>query len=227
MSDHFDQLMNEPEGKLGLNLSVFKDPLAAQVSWEPMHPEGNSFTTHKLDLSRSEVISFQPTTWAKIIPIIFAMAGGILIALAIFDSAGANIMLYIGILLFLMAAALIADQLIVSTSFDKQAGKVTQKRILRHILGRPDALHTLPLSDVYALQILSERITTYDEENDRKSAYRSYELNLILKNKERFHILDHADRQRIQVEAEQLAVFLEIPVWDQVKAKLLPEGDEH
>ncbi|MEO0585788.1 MAG: hypothetical protein AAF135_26495, partial [Bacteroidota bacterium] len=178
MENNFDELMNEPEGKVGLNLAIFKDPVAREVSWEQMHEGGNSFMTHKLQTLSNQVSAFQPVFFAKLIPSIFFLAGLILIGVAIFESLSANVMLYIGILLFWGAALLLMDQLMVYTTFDQRTLKIIQKRWLRSIFKRKDAEKQFDLTSLYAIQLLSERISTYDEENDRSSSYRSYELNV-------------------------------------------------
>lgn len=217
--------MNEPEGKVGLNLAIFKDPVAKEVSWEQMHEGGNSFMTHKLQLLNDQVSAFQPVFFAKLIPVIFFLAGLLLIGLAIFDPASINVMLFIGILIFWGAGILLTDQLMIYTLFDQDTLKITQKRWLRSIFKREDAEKQFDLTSLYAIQLLSERISSYDEENDRSSSYRSYELNVIFENKERLHILDHANIEQIRADAQALAASLGIPVWDQQEAEL-PLPDE-
>ncbi|MEL6696063.1 MAG: hypothetical protein AAFP89_07470 [Bacteroidota bacterium] len=225
MENNFDELMNEPEGKVGLNLAIFKDPVAKEVSWEQMHEGGNSFMTHKLQLLNDQVSAFQPVFFAKLIPVIFFLAGLLLIGLAIFDPASINVMLFIGILIFWGAGILLTDQLMIYTLFDQDTLKITQKRWLRSIFKREDAEKQFDLTSLYAIQLLSERISSYDEENDRSSSYRSYELNVIFENKERLHILDHANIEQIRADAQALAASLGIPVWDQQEAEL-PLPDE-
>ncbi|MEO1806235.1 MAG: hypothetical protein AAFU33_15570 [Bacteroidota bacterium] len=225
MENNFDELMNEPEGKVGLNLAIFKDPVAKEVSWKQMHEGGNSFMTHKLQLLNDQVSAFQPVFFAKLIPVIFFLAGLLLIGLAIFDPASINVMLFIGILIFWGAGILLTDQLMIYTIFDQDTLKVTQKRWFRSIFKREDAEKQFDLTSLYAIQLLSERISSYDEENDRSSSYRSYELNVIFENKERLHILDHANIEQIRADAQALAASLGIPVWDQQEAEL-PLPDE-
>jgi len=181
--------------------------------------------THKLQSLNDQVSAFQPVFFAKLIPVIFFLAGLLLIGLAIFDPASINVMLFIGILIFWGAGILLTDQLMIYTLFDQDTLKITQKRWLRSIFKREDAEKQFDLTSLYAIQLLSERISSYDEENDRSSSYRSYELNVIFENKERLHILDHANIEQIRADAQALAASLGIPVWDQQEAEL-PLPDE-
>ncbi|MEL6133809.1 MAG: hypothetical protein AAFR59_10645 [Bacteroidota bacterium] len=47
-----------------------------------------------------------------------------------------------------------------------------------------------------------------------RTDYKSYELNLVLKDARRIQIVDHTYIQQIRTDAAQLRDFLEIPVWD-------------
>ena len=85
MENHFDQLMNAPEGNVGLDFSVFDDPLAAEVSWEQMHEGGNSFETHKLQQISPQVMAFRPSLLIRIFPLIFLAIGLFLVGIAFFD----------------------------------------------------------------------------------------------------------------------------------------------
>ena len=59
----------------------------------------------------------------------------------------------------------------------------------------------------FALQILGE-ITT-----EQLAPFNSYELNLVLKNTERLHVIDHADIKSLIEDVERLSEFLNVPIW--------------
>ena len=42
----------------------------------------------------------------------------------------------------------------------------------------------------------------------------SYEINLVLKNGRRVNVADHGDLDSLRADADMLANFLEVPVWD-------------
>jgi len=76
-----------------------------------------------------------------------------------------------------------------------------------------------PLEQIHAVQLISE----YVRETRRRgrgwspgktSSYRSYEINLVLKDGSRINVVDHANLPRIQQDAQQLGEFLDVPVWD-------------
>ena len=47
-----------------------------------------------------------------------------------------------------------------------------------------------------------------------KSDYKSYEMNLVLKDGERILVIDHGDQKQVESDAAMLAVFLNVPVWN-------------
>jgi hypothetical protein len=68
----------------------------------------------------------------------------------------------------------------------------------------------IKFADVYALQIIKERVRS------KSSSYFSYELNLILKDKERVNLLDHGKYNLVREDADMLASVLGVPLWDAV-----------
>ena len=73
---------------------------------------------------------------------------------------------------------------------------------------RFEADDSVALSDIYALQLLSEYVT------GNKSHYTSYELNLVLENGRRVNVTDHGSIAALRDDARELARFLDVPVWD-------------
>ncbi len=65
-----------------------------------------------------------------------------------------------------------------------------------------------PLKDLVALQIISEYIS------GKNGSYTSWELNIIDKDAKRYNLLDHGDKFSLINDAETIATFLSIPIWD-------------
>ena len=63
------------------------------------------------------------------------------------------------------------------------------------------------LDDIAAIQILGE-ITT-----EQLAPFNSFEINLVLKDSERIHIIDHSNLKSIIKDAESLSQFLNVPIW--------------
>lgn len=63
------------------------------------------------------------------------------------------------------------------------------------------------LEDIVAIQILGE-ITT-----EQLAPFNSFEINLVLRNSERVHIIDHANLKSIVSDSKSLSNFLNVPIW--------------
>lgn len=70
------------------------------------------------------------------------------------------------------------------------------------------------LTDIAALQIVAEHISGSSSSSGRSQSYRSYEINLILRNAGRLNVIDHGNRKKLMEDAEKLASYLGVPVWD-------------
>lgn len=74
--------------------------------------------------------------------------------------------------------------------------------------GVHDAKNSCIISEIHALQIISERIA------QKNGSYRSYELNIVKNDGKRLNVTDHGNKKRLLEDANILAQFLDIPVWD-------------
>ncbi len=72
-----------------------------------------------------------------------------------------------------------------------------------------DRLH-IQLDDIHAVQIIAK----YSSENRFSYSYLTQELNLVLKDGKREHVVDATSLDQIRKDAQTLAMFLEKPVWD-------------
>jgi hypothetical protein len=66
------------------------------------------------------------------------------------------------------------------------------------------------LEEIHALQLVAENCRS---DND---TYRSYELNLILKDGKRINVVDHGNESKLREDAQTLSRFIEKPVWDAI-----------
>lgn len=65
----------------------------------------------------------------------------------------------------------------------------------------------ISLKTIVALQLIGETIS------DEDGSFKSFELNIILNNKERLNVMDHSNLRGIINDAETLSEFLNIPIW--------------
>lgn len=82
----------------------------------------------------------------------------------------------------------------------------SKKVVLKNLLGHREEIY---LNDVHALQILKKRVRKW-----KNSSYYCYELNLVLKNKERRNILNNSQYTWILEQANKIQSYISIPLWD-------------
>ena len=193
------------------------DPIAMQTEWRPLKSGGANFKTHKLVEVNYHRLEFKATAFARIFCMIFLLVG-----LAVFFIFGLKTIDWYNLssnfestlpLIFGLVFALVGGLLLYHSTkpivFDKTYGYYWK--------GRKEPAQTYdqgvkktsaPLSDIHALQIISEHVSS------SKSSYYSYELNLILHNGSRLNVIDHGKLSSVQEDAQKLASFLGVPVWD-------------
>jgi len=202
--------------------SQFNDPLALKTAWTPAKVGGASFQTYKLVGSGPNRFEFKPTLGAKIFYLFFLFLGLAVLLGFVFrvifyqDSVwGPLIMVpFIGLVFTALGIFLLYVGLQPRT-FDKTIGQYWQGKQPPSPYANPaqqkssnKASTSTPLSQVHALQIVDEYIRT------KNNAYMSYEINLVLKDASRVNVLDHANKEKILEDAETLANFLNVKIWN-------------
>lgn len=71
------------------------------------------------------------------------------------------------------------------------------------------------LSDIIAIQVLGEELINKESKLKRNS----FELNLVLKNLKRIHVIDHNNLQGLLDDAEVLCNYLNVPLWHAKSSK--------
>lgn len=65
------------------------------------------------------------------------------------------------------------------------------------------------LNDILAIQVLGEELI----EEKSKARLNSFELNLVLKNLKRVHVVDHNNLQGMLDDVDILSKYLNVPIW--------------
>ena len=68
---------------------------------------------------------------------------------------------------------------------------------------------TCELADIHAIQLLEFEGITH-----KGKRYEAHELNLVLKDSRRLLVVSHGDATKIRADADIIARFLAVPVWD-------------
>ena len=182
-----------------LDLTSFGDELALRISWEPLVGGCTNFCTHRLrakPVVSNDLIEFAITLAAILFSAAFLAAG--LAGLIGAASSGSNLSILAAIAMMgfgIWYAYQLAGQ---KTIFDRSLCIFVRK-------GR-----TASLENIRAIQLVREYI------RGNRNSYYSYELNLVCSSGDRINIVDHGSLRAIREDAEMLANYLSIPVWDAI-----------
>ena len=186
-----------------LDLTSFGDELALKTSWGPLVGGGTNFCTHRLRAksdARSDLIEFEITIAAILTIVVFfaACLAGLVGAASSGD--GLPMLASIAMMGFCIwwAFQLVGDQ----TIFDRSSCSFVRKGI------------TSSLENICAIQLIREYV------RGNRNSYYSYELNLVCSSGDRINIVDHGSLRAIREDAEILANYLSLPVWDAIDFRI-------
>jgi len=210
-----------------------KDPVALETDWGPLATGGSNFATHNLQQVDSGRWEFTPTRvtylfiWLPTVFTVLSIPSSYLILTYLIDNQRmlsfiVTSLTGMGLIFGPLISWFMAHKLLRPAVFDRS------RRLFwkgRRAPDTPDDATTnnpcCRLDDIYALQILSETVTSHGHSHINghsnshvRHRYQSYELNLVLKDGQRLNVVDHAGLSSIQRDAEQLAQLLQVPVWD-------------
>jgi hypothetical protein len=174
-----------------------------------MYPGGASFETHVAVSKNKNIFKFIPSIKYALYTVMymFLCIGCYFLGIDLFFID--NGLSVVGLLLlgasivFLAAFVYFIKDYLKSIIFNKTSG-IYYKGYFNIKFLRNDKAN---LDDIIALQVLGE-ITT-----EQIAPFNSYELNLVLKDYERIHVIDHADIKSLLKDVEHLSKFLDVPIW--------------
>ena len=150
--------------------------------------------------ARSDLIEFEITIAAILTIVVFfaACLAGLVGAASSGD--GLPMLASIAMMGFCIwwAFQLVGDQ----TIFDRSSCSFVRKGI------------TSSLENIRAIQLIREYV------RGNRNSYYSYELNLVCSSGDRINIVDHGSLRAIREDAEILAKYLSLPVWDAIDFRI-------
>lgn len=203
------------------------DKLAKEIEWKSLNKGSSNFKNRFLSHKVTGDIVFKPTIFSIIFGLIFLFSGLLIIyfltglnqfpisdffynpisGIKIFfqwlrqsiNSESIFILLF-GSIFFLIGLALLYT-FVKPIGFSSR-GKFFYKgfTFLKHKI--------ISFNDIHAIQLLSSL------KRSSKSSYMTYEVNLVLKNKERVNVVTHPKVEAAKRNADELSSFLSVPVWD-------------
>ncbi len=200
-----------------VDLAQFEDPVAVQTEWIPAAGGGANFRTQKLVEASPGRLEFRPTLGMKLFTAIFFLIGlgtfiaGIYAFVVGFDGFHAPgwILTPVGLAFTVIGAAIyyISSRPKVFDMDMLWYWKSKQPVDRAEVEQRKDAA---PLDVVHAVQLIRELCSSSDDD----TRFYSYEINLVMHDATRINVVDHGKLSAIRQDAQTLATFIDVPVWD-------------
>lgn len=179
-----------------------------------MRSGGANFETHVLHEEKNGNLRFSPTIQLSLFTVLFSAVpfGFIIYAIYQYLKTGSialiieNIVFsFVIIIFFGVAFKMLYDY------FKPNVFNIKRNVFQKGYKTTPSRLkgNTVKFSDIVAIQILGETVINKEE----NTSFNSFELNLVLINKRRIHIIDHNNLEGILDDAERISQLLNIPIW--------------
>ena len=203
-----------------LDLTKFNNPIAEQTEWGPLKPGGSNFRTHEFS-KKSGMAYFKATKGNLMFSGAFMLLGIIapvlMMVSAIKNEGSSNPVLLAANLIplvFFFAGFFLYKHSTKPIVFSKTRGYFWKGRLKENESPEQKKLKEYcRLSDIVALQIIAERVTSSSSSSSGSTSYRSYEINLILRDAGRLNVIDHGNKIKLLEDTEKLASYLGVPVW--------------
>ncbi len=210
LQDHIEklQIKNAPS----VDTKRFNDPMAEKIEWHPMKPGGANFKTHVLKQKSVNIYKYAPSIGALLFSGLFFVIGVVMLLVGlgvIFNNADAPFILVIFGGIFALVGYFAFKQMSTPIQFNVTHGYLWMGNKKPQLAGNvKDQQKVIYFSEIHAIQIISERIKS------NKSSYDSYEINFVLRDGTRFHVIDHGNHQHILQDVSILSKIINKPIWD-------------
>jgi len=201
--------------------SRFGDPIANLTSWNSINEGSANFKTYRLVEIGGNRMEFKPTPlFTFLLCLIIFFLGWAIAHILIGEGYGFSsqdeIIRTLGY--FVMVCFLIWTINFFfwyrrrSIVFDKKVGHFWIGESDINTKDSNDENHSILLSQIHALQLLSDYISKVDD-----SGYYNYELNLVLKDGSRKNVIYSGNKKAIIKDSQSLAAFLNISLWNAIR----------
>ncbi|WP_144392051.1 hypothetical protein [Pleionea sediminis] len=204
------QITRDIDGEKDLFDKIESDDIkltARTLDWTPIKSGGTNFGTHRLVQTTPRRLEFKISIGGTLFCSLFSLIGAA-VGIMFYMESKEIIPTLIGSVFF-VSGIVMYYFMSIPRVFDKGANAYWKGRQQFHSFsGLKAQKESVALSDIAGIQVLSEYI------RGDKSSYYSYELNLILVDGNRLNVIDHGNREKIRKNAETLASFLNVPLFE-------------
>lgn len=208
--------ISDPQALDGFDPATINDPVAHLTAWSPASPGGANFATHKLHMIHPQRAEFRCSGGMKLMSLVFLIFGFVIASIFgkplihgnLSWEADQLVPLGFGVV-FALAGGFMLRAALTPVVFDLNHGYFCKSRLKpEHTMDPSRIKNHARLSDVYALQLISERCRT------KNGSYLSYELNLVLNDGNRINVIDHGNLGEIKRDARMIAELIHKPLWE-------------
>lgn len=187
-----------------VNPEKFNDELAFATSWKYLKYNSSNFTTHRL-IETNDKLVYKSTKLLKFFGYPFIVAG-VALLIAYFSALIETMIALVAGSLFLIAGVIVIFQSLIPIGFD------SEKRLFYSSFSNKNIV---TFSQIHAIQVLTKIGSVSggsDYSNDRY--FYAYELNLVLHDSSRRHVMTYISLEQVLIDAEKIANFIRIPLWN-------------
>lgn len=184
------------------------EKLYNNLNWLPLEEGGSNYKTHNLVEVEENIYEYKSSFVNTLFGLIFMIVG----AIALIFMTKASLRSF-DMLIFLIGTVFSVVFIVIGAVFFKNSQKKMVFNFEENIFWKGSREDSIDLENIVAIQIVSEECSSEDSDGNY-TRYYSYELNLVDENAKRYNIIDHGRKDIIIQDAELIAEFLEIPIWD-------------
>ena len=214
IADWFKRVVDADRPFIDDYVATLDDPIAQATEWSPLSQGGSSFCTHRLVELSGGRAEFRPTAMARLFPVVFLIFAAAALGWSAYSAVTpavdrwestamlgliGSVLLGVGIWFYRRMTG--------RAVFDGGSGWFW-RGTPPDGSGAHDRERAVELERVYALQIVSEWVQSDN------SSFMSYEINLVLDDGSRVHVVDHGKIDFMRKDAARLGDLLSVPVWD-------------
>lgn len=193
--------------------SRFNDPVALKTQWSMISKGGAGFGSHKLNSVNENVLAFKLTWGVYLLSIAFLLIwiGG---SIGFWMNGTRDIAPYLILGVFGGAGVFIFFSAAKPIVFDKEKGVFVKGKLSKGEGDETGSSKVVKLEDIHALQVLARMMREYDSKTRTYRTYMTYEMILVMHDATRKSVLCHGNRGQMLDDAETIANFLGVSVWD-------------
>lgn len=194
--------------------STQADHLSAMTDWSPLRGGGKSFRSNKLVLTDNDRLEYKMTRKGLTNALPFLAIGLFLVAMALcdkfilpLDGVKSSLGCFLGGIAFSAVGSWLLYSDTIPIVFDRRMHIFCKGRRALFEGDNPQSKNiVVPLDRIRGIQILTETVQCRD------SSFQSHELNLVLDNGNRIHLVDQGGLSKVRQDAETISRFLGIPI---------------